>query len=122
MPPAEVDSIKQDLADVKREVRDSLNGMRSDVKELAKALHELIRLDGDLGRVADLTNRIGKQVDEIAAMWRSEKAEIDRRLRLLETAQALNTQSASLFDWLVRNALTIMVSGVIGAAVVMKVT
>lgn len=113
---SEIDAIKQDLAELKTEVKDSLSGMRSDIKELAAALRDLIRLDGDLGRVADMANRIGKQVDDLFQLLRSEVAALDLRLRTVETSQAGNSKSVGLFDSLVRHGLLVVVSGGIGAA------
>jgi len=112
----EYEAIKKDLADVKSDVRESLAGMRSDIKELTKALGELIRLDGDLGRVADMASRIGKEVDELAGLMRTQQVENDRRLRALETQQAGNNKSVGLFDGLVKYAVTLLFGLAIGAA------
>ncbi len=120
MPDNEVDAIKEDLVDLKKEVRDSLSGMRSDLKELAKALHELIRLDGDLGRVADLANRIGREVDELAKLWRTEKEALNTRVGAIEIQMAGNSKSVGLFDGVVKHSLVAVLSGGVGATL-MKV-
>lgn len=109
--PTEMDAIKRDLSDLRNELRESIGGLRADIKEIAKAFHELVRLDGDIGRVADVVSRLGKEMDDLS-----------RRMRTLELDQAGNTKSVGLFDWIVRNALTVIISGAIGAAVVAKVT
>jgi hypothetical protein len=111
----EVDAIKSDLQALKTEVRDELSGMRSDLKDLAKALHELIRLGGDLGRVADLANRIGKEVDQLATRVRDDKEKTDGRLQALEIAQAGNAKSVGLFDKLVTHGLSLIVGGILVA-------
>ncbi len=115
----DVEAIKEDLDELKREVRDSISGMRSDIKELAKALHELIRLDGDLSRVADITNRIGKQVDDLFRLLRTETNALDQRLRTVENKLAGNGKSVDLFDALVKHALTLLFGLAIGGGVVM---
>jgi chromosome segregation ATPase len=114
----EVDAIKQDLSELRNEMRESYSGLRSDLKELAKALRELIRLDGDIGRVADLAQRIGKEVDDLAALMRADRQELDKRLRTLEQAQVGNSKSAGLVDWLVRHTLSMAIGAAFGAAVI----
>lgn len=118
MPPTEVDAIKEDLAELKTEVRESLKGIHTDLKELANALHELIRLDGDIGRVADMTHRIGKEVDDLFRLFRTEFGKLDTRLRTVETAQAGNTKSVGLFDSLVKYGMSLLMGAALGVTVV----
>lgn len=114
----EVQAIKDDLSALKQEMHTSLAGVSTEVKELTKALRQLIRLDGDLGRVADLANRIGKEVDGLATLMREQFLHYDERLRKVENNQAGNNKSVTLFDGLVRHGLALMLGMAVGVLVI----
>ena len=61
---ADVDEIKRDLESFKKSIGGRLDGVQSELRELTKALRELIRIDGDIKRVQDAMARIGRQVDD----------------------------------------------------------
>ncbi|MDZ7804333.1 hypothetical protein [Thiohalophilus sp.] len=113
----EIDAIKQDSSEIRDEMRTSITGVRSDLKELTSALHDLIRLDGELNRVADLTGRIGTEVDSLARLMRKEHGSFDARLRSLEVGQAGNDKSVGLFDDWVRYGGFVIVGLVVGGVV-----
>lgn len=119
---SEYELIKRDLVEVRKEMRETLTGVRSEIKELAQALRDLIRLDGDLTRVADMTARVGKEIDELASLMRVQYTDTDKRLRSLETTQAGNNKSVGLFDGLVAHVLSLAVGLVVGAVVMKAVS
>lgn len=118
---SEVEALKEDMAELKNEVRDSLAGIHSDLKSLSEAFRDLVRLDGDINRVATTVDRIGKEVDELFAMLRSETKALDERLRKVENNVASNNKSVDLYDDWARYAGFVIIGLIIGGAVV-KVT
>ena len=76
---SEVAALDQKIETLRQDVSEQFSGIRSDIKDLTKALRELIRLDGEVKSVRDLSNRIGKQVDDH-----------EKRIRTLETNSTAN--------------------------------
>lgn len=88
MPPSEVDQLRTHLNHLQHSMSEGLNGVRTDLKELAKAMRELIRMDGDLKRQNDLIMRIGKQVDDL-----------EKRTRVLEISVPVNAKGIEHSAW-----------------------
>lgn len=59
----ELRDVERKLEVFRAEASEQFAGVRDEIKELALALRELIRLDGDLKRQNDALLRIGRQVD-----------------------------------------------------------
>lgn len=66
-----IEHLRVDFSRQFADVREDLTGMRTDVKEIGKALTELIRLDGETKRQNDALKRIGRQVDDHETRLRS---------------------------------------------------
>ena len=58
------DSSEKKLDDFRKEVREQMSSVGDELKELTKALRDLIRLDGDIRRIQDAVGRIGRQADD----------------------------------------------------------
>jgi hypothetical protein len=85
--------IKQEIQQLKSNIDEKLDGVRSDIKELTKAFRDLVRLDGDIKRVDIVVDRIGRQVDDQ-----------EKRLRAVETSGAINgnrISSGERIRWLI---------------------
>jgi hypothetical protein len=59
----DIETVERKVEELRSEVGRQLGGVREELKELTKALRDLIRLDGDMKRTNDALIRIGKQVD-----------------------------------------------------------
>lgn len=82
-----------ELESFKSDVSRQFDGVRNDLKELTKAMRELIRLEGDIKRTSDALIRIGRQVDDH-----------DERIRALETSDAserVRVSHSERFIWLI---------------------
>lgn len=75
---AEQQALEDKLEDLRGEVGRRFDTVHNDMKDLTKALRDLVRLDGDLHRIQDSVVRIGAQVDDH-----------EQRLRPLETSGAV---------------------------------
>ncbi len=63
-----------------RAVNGQLSGVRNDIKELTKALRDLIRIDGEIKNIVTLVSRIGSEVDDH-----------EGRVRVLEKSNVVNS-------------------------------
>jgi septal ring factor EnvC (AmiA/AmiB activator) len=66
--------VEQQLQEFRAEVRQRFDRVGEDLKELTKALRDLIRLDGDIRRLAEAVKRIGTQVDDHEGRLRAVEA------------------------------------------------
>ena len=92
------DALKTELKEFKADVNSRFDSLHSDLTELTKAMRDLIKLDGYIQRVADQSNRIGKQVDLL-----------EERVRELELANATNSKTVGRFDKLIDRTLSLVV-------------
>ena len=60
-------------------------GLRDEVKELTKALRELIRIDGDIKRLSEAIGRIGGESEDHEARLRVLESRGGRRMEALIT-------------------------------------
>lgn len=74
---AELKDLEQKLETFRSEVGERFDRVHDDLKDLTKALRDLIRLDGDIRRLQDAIGRIGR-----------ESGDHEKRLRVLEEATA----------------------------------
>jgi len=72
--------LESKLENLSQEVGSQLQGVRSDIKDLTKALRDLIRMDGEIKNVAALVSRIGDEVDDH-----------EERMRILEKHSLVNS-------------------------------
>lgn len=100
-----IQSVERKLDDFRREVRGRMDTVGEELKELTKALRDLIRLDGDIRRIQDAVGRIGRQADDH-----------EERMRALETtgsAQAATVKHLSAGQALFLAAGSSMLTGLI---------
>lgn len=85
-------ALEQKIEGLRSEVSARFDLVHDDLKELTKALRELIRLDGDIRRLQDAIGRIGRTSDDH-----------ENRLRLVEaaaTAGATQSKHLDRTQWL----------------------
>jgi len=90
----DVEAIKGELKDFKNDVGKRFDNLHGDLSDLTAAMRDLIKLDGYIQRVADMTNRIGKQADDL-----------EIRIRRLEVSDAGNSKTVGRFDRLIDRIL-----------------
>lgn len=100
---------KTELNQFKNEVRLQMEGVRADLKDLTKALRELIRLEGSLNGLAKIVERLGRENDDQ-----------EKRLRQIEIGAAGTSKSVGLFDGMVKHVFVLVIGATVGA-VLMKV-
>ena len=88
-----------------KHLQEDVQGVRSDIKELTKALVEMVRLDSDVKNLMDWLNRLSGKVDGI-----------EKDIAVLKTRSALNGKSVGLFDSLVSKGIFSLINIGIGAA------
>lgn len=97
--------VEQKLEDFRAEVRLQFDRVGGELKELTQALRDLIRIDGDIRRLGEVTKRIGGQVDEH-----------EKRLRVVEIAGTANHSETKQHDrllWLIVVAASNLLTGLI---------
>jgi len=102
---SDVTALDQKIETLRSEVTTQLRTVSSDMKELTRALRELIRLDGDIKNLSTLVTRVGGQVDDH-----------EKRLRRVETSSTVNTVkvgSSERFFWIAGAALFSVLSNII---------
>lgn len=99
---------KEDFQAFKEEVSGQLAGVRADLRDLAQAMRELVRLDGDIKRLSDLTHRVA-----------GESLEHERRIRALEIERAGTAKSIGLWEHLIKHAASLALGATL-AAVALK--
>lgn len=105
MTDAHIQTVESKLDDFRVEVRKRMDTVGDELRELTKALRELIRIDGDIRRIQDAVGRIGRQVDDH-----------EERTRALETAgsaHAVTVKHLSAGQALVLAAGSSMLTGLI---------
>jgi len=76
----EVAVLESKLESLSHSVNNQLTGVRSDIKDMTKALRELIRMDSEIKNVTTLVSRIGTEVDDH-----------EKRIRMLENTSVVNS-------------------------------
>lgn len=103
----EVDALKKELMDFKAEINKQLSGVRTDLKELTKALRDLIRLEGNIAQLSDLVGRHA-----------TESRDHEKRIRKIEMQLAGTSKSVTLFDQIVRHTVLLVVGGVFSVLII----
>lgn len=101
----DLESLKQDLDELRGDIGKRFDSVHTELKELTKALRDLVRIDGDQRRIEEKVNRIGSEVGDH-----------EKRIRHLERSDAGQEKSVGLLDWIVRHAMSMGIGGAIGAA------
>jgi len=91
-----------EIEQLKKDFSNQFSGVRSDIKELTKALHDLIRLDGDIKRQSDAVGRIGREVEDH-----------EKRIRVLEVAAPGTKKSVGFMDKLFERSVFLIVGAVL---------
>lgn len=104
----DADHVRTELRTFKAEVNTKLDTVSSEIKELTRALRELIRLDGDIRRQNDALARIGRQVDDHEVRL--------RRVEIEDSKQGARIGYSERWIWM---AATGVSSGVVGVVVYM---
>lgn len=106
----EVETLERKLEEMRDDVRTQFAEVRDDLKELTKALRELIRLDGDIRRLQDACGRIGRESEDH-----------EKRLRALEQTRGADAMTVKHLDrtqWLqITTVVSIIASVIAGVAV-----
>lgn len=106
----EIAALDHKIETLRTDVNTQLTGLRSDVKELTKALRDLIRMDGEIKNLSTLISRIAGEVDDH-----------ESRLRKLEQNSTINTVKLGTGERLFWFLLSIS-SSILTAVVVFEVT
>ncbi len=106
----QVEEIRAGLNDLRNDVADALKVMRTDIRELGKAINGLARIDTRIERLV-------KDVDALFSLVREETRELDERVRTLEVNVAGNVKSMTLFDSIVRQSVFVMIGVIVGVVV-----
>ncbi len=62
---AELSVMERKMEALRKDVTRQLDGVRVDIRELTKALRDLIRLDGNIKNVTETVHRMTNQLDDI---------------------------------------------------------
>jgi len=90
-----------DMDALRRDFNAQMGGIKSDLKEMTRALTELIRLDGEMKAQNGALNRIGRQVDDH-----------ETRIRTTEVHSSVNKSQVSNNE----RIIWIIVTGLISLA------
>lgn len=101
----ETQAVQKIVEDLRKEVSGRFDSMQEDIKELTKALRDLIRIDGDIRRLQDSVGRIGRETEDH-----------EKRVRLLE-GSGVATQSdikhADRQSWLLITAAASLLTALV---------
>jgi hypothetical protein len=86
----------------KKDVSDQFAGVRSDIKDLTKALRDLIILDGDIKRQSDVVARVGREVEDH-----------EKRIRSLEVTGAGTKKTVTLMDKVFERGALLLIGAVL---------
>jgi len=114
MPVNDLQSLDKKLETFRGEIGERFDRVHDDLKELTKALRDLIRLDGDIRRLQDAIGRIGRATDDH-----------ETRLRAVEAAAAAVTVESRHLDrtqWLGITTVATVVATIIAGTVVFFAT
>lgn len=100
-----VDALNKKIDVINSHFAKEFDGVRADLKDLTRALRDLIRLDGKIENLTTLVTRVGIDVDDH-----------EKRMREIETREAASTVrlgSSERFLWLLASILMSTATGLI---------
>lgn len=99
MADTDVNAIKKDLDQFKGAVHEELAGVRTDLREVAKALRDLIRIEGEVKRGNDAVIRLEDSFKDYQNWTREQLEKLAVRVNKLETGAAVNTVRVGMSEW-----------------------
>ena len=101
----EIQAVEEKVEFLRTELGRRFDTVQEELKELTKALRDLIRLDGDIRRLQDAVGRIGRETEDH-----------EKRLRTLEGSGAATQATVKHADrqsWLIITAAASLLSGLV---------